>query len=329
MKGERLKAVRRYGEAGVERGFTEVDDAAYERFCEARGLDPRADSCTPSERMAVAAGREIHDGVFVFAGTGLPLVGCVFARNTYAPNSVVVMESGVVGPEIRHLPVSVADPRAALNCSTLVSMADAFGSVAARGYCSVGVLGGAECDRYGNLNSTLVHYDARDAKPDDGKPNDEKSNEGKPYDTARRRVTRLAGSGGGNPIATFADSCIVMLAHERRRFPERCSYLTSPCGARGATGTSEHRRRWGLYRGGSVTVVTTLGILRTDAEGSGELILEAVYPGVKVETVLENTGWALRISPDLRVLDPPTYLELKILRYVVDPTGFYLRRAGR
>lgn len=311
MKGEHMKARLRYGEAGVERLFTEVDDEAYLKYCEARGLDPRPESCTPAECMAVAAGREMPDGAFVFAGTGLPLVGCVFARNTYAPNSVIVMESGVVGPEIRHLPVSVADPRAALNCATLVSMAEVFGSVAARGYCSVGLLGGAECDRYGNLNSTTVFDAAHNSEPDDD---------------ARGRALRLAGSGGANPIASFADSVVVMMSHERRRFPERCSYLTSPCGARGARGTREHRRNWGLYRGGSVTVVTTLGVLKTDEEGSGELTLEAVYPGVDEETVRANTGWPLRMSPAFRAFALPTYEELKVLRYVVDPTGFYLRR---
>ncbi|HEX8706717.1 MAG TPA: CoA-transferase [Pyrinomonadaceae bacterium] len=309
-KGARLEVRRRYGEPGLESGFTRVDDREYEKYCEGLGLKPGPESCTRGECLAIAAGRESPDGAFLFAGTGLPLIGCMFAQQTYAPNAVIVMESGIVGPRIEHLPISVSDPRAAYQCTTLSNMADVFGSVAMRGYCTAGILGGAECDKYGNLNSTAIG----------GYGSWQLSRAGK------GKQIRLAGSGGANPIASFADFVIAMMAHERRRFPERCEYLTSPAGARGRPGSDEHRWRYGLYRGRHIVVLSTLGILRTDQGESGELLLDAIYPGVDEKSVYENTGWALRKSPTFHVMNPPTYEELKILRYIVDPTRIYLGR---
>lgn len=307
-QGKKLITRQRYGEPGIEKEFTPVDDREYEAYCERLGLSPEPSSCTRGECQAIAAGRESPDGAFIFAGTGLPIVGCMFAQHTYAPNAVMVMESGVVGPRIQHLPISVADPRATYQCSMLSNMADAFGTIAMRGYCTLGILGGGECDRYGNLNSTAIGgYGLRKT-------------------SREKKRLRLAGSGGANPIASFADFVIAMMVHEKRRFPERCDYLTSPCGARGRLNSEQDRWRYGLFRGRSLVVLSTLGILRTDEAGSGELLLDAVYPGVEKQQIYENTGWDLRTSPNFHIMPAPTYEELKILRYVVDPTRIYLGR---
>jgi|SRR6266496_1867393 len=307
-QGKKRTARRRYGEPGIEGEFTRVDDREYEAYCERLGLCPEPSSWTLGECLAIAAGRESPDGAFIFAGTGLPIVGCMFAQHTYAPNAVIVMESGVVGSRIQHLPISVADPRATYQCTMLSNMADAFGTIAMRGYCTLGILGGAECDRYGNLNSTAIGgYGSRE-------------------NSCETKRVRLAGSGGANPIASFADFVIAMMAHEKRRFPERCEYLTSPCGARGKPNSGQHRWSYGLFRGKSLVVLSTLGILRTDVAGSGELLLDASYPGIEERLIYENTGWDLRTSPNFHIMAAPTYEELKILRYVVDPTRIYLGR---
>ena len=260
--------------------------------------------------MAVAAARECPDGAFLFAGTGLPLIGCMMAQHTYAPNAVIVMEAGVVGAKIKHVPISVSDPRACYQCTTLSDMVDTFGTMAMRGYCTAGILGGAECDKYGNLNSTSIggYRPARVSG------------------TGRGPAVRLAGSGGANPIASLADFVIAMMVHEKRRFPERCEYLTSPTAARGEVGSREHRWSYGLYRGKRVVVLSSLCILRTDVDGTGQLVLDAIYPGVDEQRIYDNTGWDLRKSPDFHVMASPTYEELKVLRYIVDPTRIYLGR---
>jgi glutaconate CoA-transferase subunit B len=189
-------------------------------------------------------------------------------------------------------------------------MSDTFGAIAMRGYCTVGILGGAECDRYGNLNATAIEgyrpaYVSR---------------------TGKGPRVRLAGSGGANSIASLADFVIAMMVHEKRRFPERCEYLTSVAATRGKIGSEAHRWKYGLYRGNRMVVLSHLCILRTDVQGDGELLLDAIYPGVDERYIYDNTSWKLRKSPTFHVMEAPTYEELKILRYVVDPTRIYLDR---
>jgi glutaconate CoA-transferase, subunit B len=305
----RLRVRNRYGEPGIETEFTVIDDARHEAYLAAGGIEIDPESATAAEWMVIATARAIPDGAFLFVGTGLPIAGCMMAQHTYAPNAVVVMESGVVGPKIEHLPVSVGDARASFHCTTIGSISDLFGSVATRGYATVGILGGAECDRYANLNSLSVNS----CDPAGGPP----------------RKLRLAGSGGANSIASLADVVIVMMPHERRRFPERCAHLTSPAGSRGRLGSCEERSRVGLYRGGSALIAPDICVLRTETEGTGELLMEALYDEREEEEVYRNTGWVLGKSPTFHMMDPPTLEELKILRCIVDPTRIYLGRSRK
>lgn len=309
-KGRRIEVRLRFGEPGAEAAFTPVEDADYEGYCRRAGLSSAPESVTPNEWMAIATARRTPDGAFVFAGTGLPMIGCMLAQHTYAPSSVIVMESGIVGPEIRHLPISVADPRASYGCTLVGGMLDTFGSMASRGYCTAGILGAAECDRFGNLNSTSIGGHLPGGVQASG----------------RGPRVRLAGSGGANPIASLADFVMVMMVHERRRFPERVEHLTSPAGVRGPRGSAEDRRACGLSRGRRCVVISDLAVLATSPDGGGELRLESIYPGVDEEAVLRNTGWPLERSPDFAVAPPPSYAELKVLRCLVDPQRVYLNR---
>ena len=268
-----------------------------------------ASDYTHVELLAVATAREINDGDFAFVGTGLPLLAASLAQYTKAPNMTIILEAGTVGPKIKHLPISVADPRAAYMATTLSTMADAFGTIACRGYCSLGVLGAAECDKYGNLNSTAIggYW-----------PNGAESG-------AKGSQTRLTGSGGANSIANLADKIIVMMVHEKRRFPEKVEYLTSPAGARGPKG--EGRFDYGIFRGGEMVVISDLGILRPNPE-SGILELEQYYPGVDPKFVQENTGWPLVIN-NATEMPSPTIKEITILRTLVDPERLYLGRKSK
>lgn len=268
-----------------------------------------ASDYTHVELLAVATAREINDGDFAFVGTGLPLLAAGLAQYTKAPNMTIILEAGTVGPKIKHLPISVADPRAAYMATTLSTMADAFGTIACRGYCSLGVLGAAECDKYGNLNSTAIGGYC---------PTGLESG-------TKSYRTRLTGSGGANSIANLADKIIVMMVHEKRRFPEKVEYLTSPAGARGPKG--EGRFDYGIFRGGEMVVISDLGILRPNPE-SGILELEQYYPGVDPKFVLENTGWPLVIT-NAREMPSPTIREINILRTLVDPGGLYLGRKSK
>jgi Acyl CoA:acetate/3-ketoacid CoA transferase, beta subunit len=283
-----------------------IDDN-YQNYLNKTGL--KAEEFTQMELLAVATKREIPNGAFIFVGTGLPLLSGMLAQHTDAPDMTIILEAGTVGPRIKHLPVSVADTRAAYQASILSTVADAFGTIACRGYCTLGLLGAAECDMYGNLNSSAVggYWPAGVSG------------------TGHGPATRLTGSGGANNIASLADKIIVSMVHEKRRMVEKVEYLTSPCGMRGPKG--ETRFDHGLFRGGELVVISDLGILRPNSV-TGILELDMYYPGVNPEFVQENTGWPLNID-HAREMKSPTFEELRILRTLVDPDRLFLGRKSK
>jgi len=284
-----------------------IDVAEYKAYLEKTGLEEN--KYTNMELLAVATAREMPDGAFAFVGTGLPLLAAMLAQHMHAPDMTIILEAGTVGPKIEHIPLSVADPRAAYQASTLSTLADAFGTIANRGYCTLGVLGAAECDKYGNLNSTSIggYWPAGVSGTGSGPE------------------VRLTGSGGANSIASVADKIINMMVHEKRRMPEKVEYLTTPAGMRGPR--RETRFDYGLYRGGDLVVITDLCKMKPDPE-TGVLCMTEIYPGIDPEYVKENTGWDLDVSR-AKAMEPPAPEELMILRMKVDPDRIYLGRKSK
>ena len=290
------------------KAWTHVDDTEYEAYCKEKGIDP--EKYTTMELLAIAAARQTYDYSFIFAGTGLPMIGCMMAQHTYAPNALIIMEAGILDPKLIEVPISVSEARGGYQCSTLSNMADTFGTFAQRGFCTFGMLGGAECDKYGNLNSTCMGgYYSKSAR-DDGKPGP---------------AVRFAGSGGANPIASYSDVGLAMMVQEKRRFPEKCDFLTSPTGSRGKIGTSEDRWHYGLFRGGATTIVSDLAIFRSNPD-TGELELAEIYPGVDEQLVKDNVSWDLKKAKDFSSFVVPQLEEIKIARMVCDPNRIYLGR---
>ncbi|GBE15979.1 MAG TPA: acyl CoA--acetate/3-ketoacid CoA transferase subunit beta [Proteobacteria bacterium] len=290
------------------KAWTHVDDTEYEAYCKEKGIDP--EKYTTMELLAIAAARQTYDYSFIFAGTGLPMIGCMMAQHTYAPNALIIMEAGILDPKLIEVPISVSEARGGYQCSTLSNMADTFGTFAQRGFCTFGMLGGAECDKYGNLNSTCMGgYYSKSAR-DDGKPGP---------------AVRFAGSGGANPIASYSDVGLAMMVQEKRRFPEKCDFLTSPTGSRGKIGTSEDRWHYGLFRGGATTIVSDLAIFRSNPD-TGELELAEIYPGVDEQLVKDNVSWDLKKAKDFSSFVAPQLEEIKIARMVCDPNRIYLGR---
>jgi glutaconate CoA-transferase, subunit B len=207
---------------------------------------------TAREIMIAAAAREIHDGEVVFVGMRLPLVAFAVAKELHAPANVA----------------------AAVACNGLLDVM----ALLQRGRVDLGFIGGAEIDRFGNLNTTS-------APP-----------------------VRLPGSGGAADIASFARRTVIIMTHERRRFREKLSYVTSA--GHGAGGG--WRRSVGLPGRGPGTVVTSLGVFGFDE--SGEMRLASLHPGVSEGEVRGNTGWPLRTAATLTETVAPTKEELFLIR---------------
>lgn len=250
-----------------------------------------------SELMIINAARLLRDGDVVFVGVGQPNLACNLAKRTHAPNLLMIYEAGVIGAEPARLPLSIGDPTLVSGALSVVSMYDIFSFYLQRGNVDVGFMGGAQIDRFGNINATVIGDD---------------------YSHPR---TRLPGSGGAQEIAAWANRCYLMTPHQKRRFPEKVDFLTSA----GFLNGRAARTATGVRGEGMLAVVTDIGILEPDEDG--ELVLAALHPGRQVDEAKINTGWELKVSPTLRTTEPVTPKELKILRNDLDPGGIYLRSA--
>jgi glutaconate CoA-transferase, subunit B len=251
---------------------------------------------SPAEMMTAVASRELRDGEVVFVGIGLPNLACNLARATHAPNLVLIYESGAIGAVPERLPVSIGDPALVTGSLMVASMADVFQCFLQNGRIEVGFLGGAQVDRYSNINTTVVgEY--------------------------RNPTVRLPGSGGAAEIAIHARRTVVISRLDRRIFPETVDFITSP----GHRVGDQTRRELGMPGAGPTKVVTDKAVLEVDPL-TGELILTTLYPGVDVTQVTSGVGWALRCRDRLSEAAPPTPGELRLLRDVLDPNRLYLKQ---
>jgi glutaconate CoA-transferase, subunit B len=246
---------------------------------------------TSAELMVATAAREIQDGEVVFVGMRLPLLAFCLARSTHAPTAVGLFENGVVrdSPALAFL-VTMSDGPNVTGAVWCTEMREVMGLMQS-GRVTLGFIGGAQVDRFGNLNTTYVG--------------------------PRGKGVRLPGSGGAPDIASLARRHVVIMAHERRRLVERVDYVTSPGHGEGG----DWRARTGLSGGGPSAVITTLGLFRFDAV-TREMVLASVHPGVTVETVRAQTGWPLRLAHPVTETSPPSAEELAMIRRF-DPEGFW------
>lgn len=252
------------------------------------------DAPTASERMVFRAAAELRDGEVVFVGIGLPNLACNLARATHAPRLTMIYESGAVGAVPERLPVSIGDPALVADSLQVVSQADIFQCFLQRGLVEVGFLGGAQVDRWGNLNTTVIGD----------------------YDNPK---VRLPGSGGACEIAVHARRLLIVMRMNRRSFVESCDFITSP-GHRSRDGRT--RAELGLPGGGPTRLITDLGVL--DFGADGEATLTEIYPGVRVEQIQAACGWNVRVAPALQTSLDPDPLALQLLREKLDPSRLAL-----
>lgn len=251
------------------------------------------------EFMAIATGWEIKDGELIILGVGLSMLAGYFAQQNHAPSLRPFTEGGIYGASpVGGLPWGIECNRISANATAFTSALDALGFMVASGRADNAVIGAAQVDKYGNVNTTGIW--------------DEPPWKCGCYQPPR---VRLNGSGGANDIAVGCKRYLIMASHEKRRFVEKVDYISSP----GYLDGGDARERCGFIGGGPSAIISTLGILRPDPQ-SKEFRLDAYFPYTDLEEVTSKTGWELQVSPGVSVVPEPTLEELENLR-AVDVTG--------
>lgn len=256
-------------------------------------------SYTATEIMVTSAAKELNDSETAFVGIGVPMLACNLAKSTHAPDLELVYESGIVGAPVSTggVPTSIADPKLASDSASIYPMHESFSRILQGGRIDVGFLGGAQIDRWGNINSSVIgEYDDPDV--------------------------RFPGSGGACDIACNAERFVIITPHELRRFPETVDFITSPGHVDGDGG----RERHGLKGGGPSTVITDMAVMRFD--DGGEMYVEELHPGVTRADVRESTGWDLPFADEVDTTEEPAPEEVSLIRDVLDTDRIYIEVPG-
>ena len=239
---------------------------------------------TTTEMMAVAAARVLKNDDVCFVGIGAPSVACNLARLTHAPDITLIYESGTIGTKPEVLPLSIGDPELSETAVTTVSVPETFQYWLQGGRISIGFLGGAQIDRFGNINSSVIG------------------------DYEHPRV-RLPGGGGAPEIASLCGQTYVVMRQTLRTFVERVDFITSFGYGTGG----DHRQRLGIRTLGPTLVVTDLCLMRPEPE-TKELVVVSIHKDVTREEIEQNTGWSIRFAASLEQTTPPNETELAVLR---------------
>jgi len=252
-------------------------------------------SFSPVEQMASVTSKIIEDGATVLTGSGLPMIAMALALRTRTPNVTIIFEAGGIAPQIPVLPISVSDSRT-FHRAIMATSLDCVMSTAQQGYVDYGMLGAAQIDMYGNINTTTIG-------------------------SYERPKARLPGSGGGNDVGSLCWKTIIIMQQDKKRFSRKLDFLTTP----GYLDGPGARERAGLPEGtGPFRVVTQLGVMGFD-EATKRMTLLAVHPGVTVDDVKANTEFELIVPPEVSVTSFPTTEEIRLLHEEIDPSHFVIR----
>jgi len=245
----------------------------------------------PAEMMTIAAARALKDDDVTFVGIGAPSAASNLARLTHAPNITLIYESGTLGTKPNVLPLSIGDGELCDTALTTVSVPEMFRYWLQGGRISVGFLGGAQIDKYANLNTTVVG----------------------PYDKPK---VRLPGGGGAPEIATSCGEIFIIMSQGKRGFVEKLDFVTSLGHGEGG----DHRERLGVKTKGPTKLITDLCIMEPDPR-TKEMTVTSIHPGVTREQIQENTGWAVKFADKVVETPAPTEKELKVLRELNERTA--------
>jgi glutaconate CoA-transferase subunit B len=245
-----------------------------------------SESYKPNEMMTIAAARALRNTDVCFVGIGMPSAACNLARLTHAPDITLIYESGTIGTKPDVLPLSIGDGELCETALTTVPVVEMFRYWLLGGRLTVGFLGGAQIDRFANLNTTVVGT----------------------YDKPK---VRLPGGGGAPEIASACGEIFIIMSQSTRSFVPKLDFITSMGHGEGG----DHRARLGLKTKGPTRLVTDLCVFEPDPV-SREMTVTSIHPGVTREQIAANTGWPVRYAAQVAETPPPTAQELQVLRDV-------------
>lgn len=238
----------------------------------------------PNEMMTIAAARALRNEDICFVGIGMPSAAANLARLTHAPDIVLIYESGTLGTRPNVLPLSIGDPELCETALTTVSVPEMFRYWLQGGRITVGFLGGAQIDKFANLNTTVVG----------------------PYDKPK---VRLPGGGGAPEIATSCGEIFIIMAQSKRAFVLKLDFVTSL----GHGDGGDARQKLGVKTKGPTKLITDMAVFAPDPE-TKEMMVVSIHPGVTREQIAENTGWPVRYAGQVAETAAPTAHELETLR---------------
>jgi glutaconate CoA-transferase subunit B len=243
-----------------------------------------ADTYTSNEMMTIAAARALRNDDVCFVGIGMPSAAANLARLTHAPDITLIYESGTIATKPDVLPLSIGDSELCETALTTVSVPEMFRYWLQGGRITVGFLGGAQIDKFANLNTTVVGA----------------------YDKPK---VRLPGGGGAPEIASSCGEIFIIMAQSKRSFVNQLDFITSLGHGEGR----DHRRRLGLKTKGPSKLVTDLCIFEPEPT-TNEMTVVSIHPGVTREKIQESTGWPVRFAASVAETPAPTSQELDALR---------------
>jgi glutaconate CoA-transferase subunit B len=245
---------------------------------------------TPTEMMTIAAARALSNEDICFVGIGAPSAACNVARLTHAPNITLIYESGTIGTTPNVLPLSIGDGELCETALCTVSVPEMFRYWLQGGRISIGFLGAAQLDPFGNINTTVIG----------------------PYDKPK---VRLPGGGGAPEIATSCGKIFITMKQSTRGMVKRIDFFTSFGHGEGG----DHRRRLGITTEGPALLVTDLAVWKPDLVTKAFTVV-SIHPGATRQQIEETCGWDVRYAPDVVETLPPTQLELTTLRVMQERT---------
>lgn len=239
---------------------------------------------TPDEMMTIAAARVLRNDDVCFVGIGAPSAACNVARLTHAPDITLIYESGTIGTAPNVLPLSIGDGELCDTAITTVSVPEMFRYWLQGGRITVGFLGAAQLDRFGNINTTVIG------------------------DYASPKV-RLPGGGGAPEIAALSGQIYITMKQSRRGFVDTIDFFTSFGHGEG----SDHRQQLGMTTKGPTLLITDMAIWEPDPQ-TREFTVSSLHPGVSRAQMQDSVGWPIRYADTVAETAAPNTDELQVLR---------------